>query len=74
MDASGLANFQFVMGVGKIATVHSNFWCGVAAVPDGIRWSAPHSLSRTRSAAAIVGFANHGLTFYAITAFLFVFT
>ena len=29
---------------GKIATVHPDFRCGSAAVPDGIRWSAPQSL------------------------------
>jgi hypothetical protein len=27
----------------KIATVHSDFWCGNATVPDGICWSAPQS-------------------------------
>ena len=68
MDAPGLPSFHFVMGVRKIATVHPDFYCGIAAVPDGMRWSAPQSLTRTRSAAAVMGFANHGLTCHAITA------
>ena len=68
MDAPGLPSFQFVMDLGKIATVHPDFRCGSAAVPDGMRWSAPQSLSRTRGAADVVGFADHGLTFHAITA------
>jgi hypothetical protein len=54
MDALGLPSFQFMMVLGKIAIVHSDFRCGNAAVPDGMRWSAPQSLSRTRSAADVV--------------------
>jgi hypothetical protein len=68
MDAPGLPSCQFGMDLGKIATVHPDFRCGSAAVPDGIRWSAPQSLLRARGAADVVGFADHGLTFHAITA------
>jgi hypothetical protein len=68
MDAPGLPSFQFGMGLGKIATVHPDFRCGSAAVLDGIRWSSPQSLLRTRRAADIVGFVDHGLTLHAITA------
>ncbi len=52
----------------KIAPVHSDFRCGfLAAVPDGICWLAPRSLTRTLGASARAGFANHGLTCFAIT-------
>jgi hypothetical protein len=42
-----------------------------AALPLSLmemRWLAPQSLSRTRSAADVLGFANHGLTWRAINA------
>ena len=52
----------------KIAPVHSDFRCGfLAAVPDGICWLAPRSLTRTLGASSGTGFANHGLTCFAIT-------
>jgi hypothetical protein len=60
MDAPGLPSFQLVMTGRVIAAVHPDFWCGMAAVPDGMRWLAPQSLSRTRSAADLLGFANRG--------------
>jgi hypothetical protein len=69
MDAPGLPSFQLMMASKvSIAPVHADFGCGMAAVPDGICWSAPLSQFRTQGAADMVGFANHGLTCLAITA------
>lgn len=53
----------------KIAPVHPDSdaaFC--AAVPDGICWLTPRSLTRTLGASSGAGFANHGLTCLAITA------
>ena len=51
----------------KIAPVHSDFRCGFwSAVPDGICWLTPRSLTRTLGASSSTGFANHGLTYLAI--------
>ena len=44
------------------------FLRAVPAVPDGFCWSAPLSLTRTQGASSGAGFANHGLTWSAITA------
>src|SRR5262245_51375764 len=68
MDAPGLPSFQLVMTRRVIAAVHPDFRCGMAAVPDGMRWLAPQSLLSTRGAAEALGFANHGLTCCANTA------
>ena len=69
MDAPGLPSFQFVMAAkGRLHPYIRTFVAARAAVPDGICWLAPQSLCRTRGAAVILGFANHGLTCLAITA------
>lgn len=53
----------------KIAPVHSDFDAAFwTAVPDGICWLTPRSLTRTLGALWPAGFANHGLTCLAITA------
>jgi hypothetical protein len=51
----------------KIAPVHSDLIAACAAVPDGIRWLTPLSVGRTLCASKTAGFANHGLTCFAIT-------
>jgi hypothetical protein len=52
----------------KIAPVHSDFECSFwAAVPDGICWLTPQSLTRTLGASFRAGLVNHGLTCLAIT-------
>jgi hypothetical protein len=53
----------------KIAPVHPDFDAAFwTAVPDGICWLTPRSLTRTLGASSGAGFANHGLTCLAITA------
>lgn len=52
----------------KIAPVHSDFDAAFwAAVPNGICSLTPRSHTRTLGASSGAGFANHGLTCFAMT-------
>jgi hypothetical protein len=69
MDAPGLPSSQFILV--RLCRLHPYIrtYCDlVITVPDGIRWSAPLSDTRTRSALFSPGFSDPGLTCLAITA------
>jgi len=67
MDALGLPSSQFAGARREDCTRTFGLLVrGELAVPDGFCWSAPQSLTRTRSASSGAGWANHGLTCRAI--------
>lgn len=53
---------------GEDCTRTSGLFARALAVPDGFCWLAPQSFSALQGALSRAGYANHGLTCYAITA------